>query len=103
LTIGGSAAGDGHQKRDLVAVREFAAAARVATADDGQDRAEASGDAGLERPELLEEVLDRRPLRQRNAQPAGAGRSGQPGPKSHLNLHRAPSQSLLLSRPYRRE
>jgi hypothetical protein len=102
LTIGGSAAGNRHDKRDLVALRERLPAARVAAGHDRQRRVEPSGDPGLENAETLEKMLDRRALRQRDAQPGGPGCSGKPGSKSHLDLHRVPRESLPRCAPYSR-
>jgi hypothetical protein len=97
LTIAGSAAGNGYQKRDLIAVGQLLGAARVAAADDRQRRIEASRDPGLETAQVLEEVLHSRTLRQRDAQPAGPGGGCEPRPKSHLDLHRV-SQRIAASR-----
>ena len=58
-----------------------------------QGGAQTGRDAGLELAEAVEQGIDGRALGQRHAEPAGAGRRGEPGSKSHLDVHCSPQRS----------
>jgi hypothetical protein len=88
--IGSSATGNRHHERDVVSVDQLLSTARVAAGDHGQRRIEAGRDPRLESAKPLEQVLDRGSLRQRDAQPSRPGGGGEPGSKSHVDLHRVP-------------
>src|SRR5262245_23005025 len=92
---GAGAAGHRDEEGDLVAVREPLVAHGVHAADDGQRRFQAARDCGLELAKALDERRDGRVMRQLDAEPARAGRRGEPAAESDLDLHRTSSGMLL--------
>src|SRR5262245_54691246 len=92
---GAGAAGHRDEEGDLVAVREPLVAHCVHAADDGQRRLQAARYGGLELAKALDQRRDGRVARQLDAEPARAGRRGEPAAESDLDLHRTSSGMLL--------
>src|SRR6185503_8656372 len=84
-----SAAGDGGEQGELVAVAQRVRALRVDTGDDGQRRVQGARDLRLVRGEAIAGVGDRRALVELERVQRRGGEAGEPGAEADADLHTA--------------